>query len=76
MTFSMMQFRQRRRVAIFLVAWRVIAASALMAAEPIDVSADLVAVAKQHKVHGLAVAVIEGGQAHEAGRDGDQGERA
>ena len=40
------------------------------AEEPQDVSAELAAVAKQHKVHGLAVAVVEGGQLTKLGATG------
>ena len=52
-----------------IAAWSLLATS-FAAAEPIDVSADLVAVAKQHKVHALAVAVIEGSQLIKLGATG------
>ena len=50
--------------------WSLLVTSFAAAAEPTDVSADLVAVAKQHKVHALAVAVIEGDKLIKLGATG------
>ena len=58
------------RVSYSLVAVWSLLATSLNAAEPTDVSADLVAVAKQHQVHGLAVAVIEGDRLTKLGATG------
>ena len=70
MTIAMLRRERWRSVATLSAAWCAIASSALWAAEPIDVSAELVAVAKQHKVHGLAVAVIAGGKLTKLGATG------